>query len=108
MQVTGQPVPLAKAEAVDEDEEEEREFEQQLSQWKKTEVRQTNFKSLSYHPYPFAGWRASKTQVQCQNLRRIDGTDRITKELVCIRLFVCFRSRNDGPHSHQSHAPILP
>ena len=37
-QVSGQPVPLADAEAVDEEEEEEREFEQQLSQWKKTEV----------------------------------------------------------------------
>ena len=37
-QLSGQPVPLADAEAVDEEEEEEREFEQQLSQWKKTEV----------------------------------------------------------------------
>ena len=37
---SGQPVPLAEVEAVDEEEEEEREFEQQLSQWKKTEVRQ--------------------------------------------------------------------
>jgi tuftelin-interacting protein 11 len=36
--LSGQPVQLAEAEAVDEGEEEEREFEQQLSQWKKTEV----------------------------------------------------------------------
>ena len=46
-QVSGQPVPLADTEAVDEEEEEEREFEQQLSQWKKTEVRQR----LTLHPY---------------------------------------------------------
>ena len=37
-QVSGQPVPLVDVEAVDEEEEEEREFEQQLQQWKKTEV----------------------------------------------------------------------
>ena len=41
MQLSGQPVQLAEAEAVDEGEEEEREFEQQLSQWKKTEVSDT-------------------------------------------------------------------
>ena len=46
-QLSGQPVPLADAEAVDEEEEEEREFEQQLSQWKKTEVSDT--KTLFWH-----------------------------------------------------------
>ena len=72
VKVSGQPVVLADEEdVVDEEEEEEREFEQQLQQWKKTEVSQRisldipNIPPLSLHflSVLYAGWRESKTKI---------------------------------------------